>query len=194
MGDFAYAYEDDIREENINGEVVLMSPSPNIHHNMIIGNLYRILANYLRGKRCRLFFDGVDVHFDEKNTFIPDLMIVCDKDIIKPDGIYGAPDFVAEVLSPSSMRRDKIEKKAIYEKYGVKEYWLVDPLAKSIEVYYLVGGHFELNNIYIVFPDYEWQRLSEEKKAAQELRFKLSLYDDLTIDVREVFENVGKYL
>ncbi|WP_411830076.1 Uma2 family endonuclease [Metasolibacillus meyeri] len=58
-------------------------------------------------------------------------MIICNQDIIKRDGIYGAPDLVVEVLSPSTARRDKGEKKALYEKHGVKEYWIISPDEKS---------------------------------------------------------------
>lgn len=184
------ALKDDDRYEIIDGKVVMMSPRPAINHLRVIGNIYRMFSNYLRGKRCEAFADGADVHLDEKNTFIPDVMIVCNKDIIKGDGIYGAPDLVVEVLSPSSASRDKKRKKELYGKFGVKEYWIVSPGDKSVEVYLLQGDEFILDNVYTVFPEWQWRKMSEDEKAAAVLSFRVSLYDDLLIDVREIFENV----
>ena len=184
------AYREEIMAETICGQEVMMSPRPSVSHNRVVGNAFRIFSNFLRGKRCSTFTDGVDVHFDEENIFVPDVMIVCDKDKIHYDGIYGAPDLVVEVLSPSSVTRDRGAKKNVYEKYGVKEYWIVDPISKTIEVYDLRDGRLELDHAYIVFPEQEWARMTDEEKAAAKLSVKVSLYDDLIVDVREVFEDV----
>ena len=184
------AYKDEPRAEIIHGKTVLMSPSPTIGHNTAISNIHRIFSNFLRGKRCRVFVDGADVHLDEKNTFVPDLMIVCDRNKIKHDGIYGAPDLVVEVLSPSTATRDKGTKKAVYERAGVLEYWIVDPLAKSIDVYHLRENRLELDYSYVEFPDWEWARMTEKERAEARLSVKISLYDDLVVDVREVFEDM----
>lgn len=86
-------FKEEPRYEIINGKTVMMSPSSAVNHNTIITNITRIFGNYLDGKRCRNFSDGVDVHLDDKNTVIPDAMIICNRDIIKNDGIYGAPEF-----------------------------------------------------------------------------------------------------
>lgn len=178
------------RYEKIDGVPVLMAPSTSVAHNTVGTNLVRILGNYLMGKRCRLFMDGVDVHFDEENTLVPDLTIVCDRSKIKADGIHGAPDLVVEVLSPSTAKRDRTKKKEIYERFGVKEYWLIHPREKSIEVYLLRDGRLELDNVYTVFPDWQWEQLTEEEKAEAQLSLKVSLYDDLTIDIRDIFDEV----
>ena len=188
--DTALAYKDELLSELIQGKTVMMSPRPAVSHNAVISNINRIFSNFLRGKRCRVFTDGVDVHLDEENTFVPDVMIVCDKDKIHYDGIYGAPDLVVEVLSPSSVTRDRGIKKNVYEKSGVKEYWIADPLSKTIEVYLLREGRLELDYAYIVFPEPEWARMTEEERADARLSVKVSLYDDLIVDVREVFEDV----
>ena len=129
------AYKDEPRTETIHGKTVMMSPSPTIGHNTISGNIYGIFWRFLKGKRCRVFMDGADVHLDDENTFIPDVMIVCDRDKIRHDGIYGAPDLVVEVLSPSTATRDKGTKKDVYERAGVKEYWIVDPDKRKVIVY-----------------------------------------------------------
>ena len=77
------AYRDEIPYEIIHGKTVMMSPRPAINHNRVAGNIYHLFRLYLKGKRCQAFMDGVDVHFDEENTFVPDAFIVCNKDIIK---------------------------------------------------------------------------------------------------------------
>ncbi|MBR1761706.1 MAG: Uma2 family endonuclease [Schwartzia sp.] len=184
------AYKDEPRAEIIRGKTVMMSPSPTIGHNTVAGNVYRIFANFLRGKRCRVFTDNVDVHLDEENTFVPDVTIVCDRSKLRADGIYGAPDLVVEVLSPSTATRDKGTKKAVYERAGVLEYWIVDPLAKSIDVYHLRENRLELDYSYVEFPDWEWARMTEKERAEARLSVKISLYDDLVVDVREVFEDM----
>ena len=186
----ALSYREELVSETIHGQTVMMSPRPSVSHNRVAGNIFRIFSIFLRGKRCSAFTDGVDVHLDENNVFVPDVMIVCDKDKIRYDGIYGAPDLVVEVLSPSSVTRDRGVKKNVYEKAGVREYWIADPISKTIEVYSLQNGRLELDHAYIVFPEQEWARMTDEEKAAARLSVKVSLYDDLIVDVREVFEDV----
>lgn len=184
------AYRDKDRFEVIDGKNIMMSPRPAINHLRVIGNIYRVFSIYLRGKRCEAFADGADVHLDEKNIVIPDAMIVCNKDIIKDDGIYGAPDLVVEVLSPSTATRDRKEKKALYEKVSVKEYWLVDAVGKSIEVHLLQNGKFELDRVCTIFPEWQWEKMTDDEKAQAVLTVRVSLYDDFEINIREVFENV----
>ena len=76
----------------------------------------------------------------------------------------------------------------VYEKYGVKEYWIVDPKAESIDAYLLKDGKFELDETYHNISDEEWEELSEEERAQERLSLKLSLYDELEIKVKDVFE------
>ena len=178
------------RHEMIDGVPFLMSPCASVAHNIVGTNLVSMFCNYLKGKHCRLFMDGVDVHFDEKNTLVPDMLIVCDRKKIRPDGIYGAPDLVVEILSPSTARRDRMQKKAVYERFGVKEYWLVNTKDKAIEVYLLKDGKLELDNVYTVYEEWQWNQLTDEEKAAAQLSVKVSLYDDLTIDIRDIFDEV----
>ena len=71
------AYQEEYKEEILNGEIVLMSPSPTVNHNRIIGNIYRIFSNFLCGKQCEAFADGVDLYLSEKDRVIPDMMVVC---------------------------------------------------------------------------------------------------------------------
>ena len=113
--------------------------------------------------------------------------MVCDPDKIKPDGIYDAPDLVVEVLSPSTMLNDKTHKKDIYARCGVREYWLVDPISKAIEVYRKNGSDFTLHSVYVVHPDWELKKMSEKEWAAVETHFKCSLFDDLDISLARIF-------
>lgn len=184
------AYQEDMRTELINGEIVSMSPSATTKHNFIINNLMLIFGNYLLGKNCTPFSDGVDVYLTEKNIFIPDMMIVCNPDKISDDGIHGAPDLVVEVLSPSTTKNDRFRKKDVYEACGVREYWLVDPSNKTLEQYILTDSKFTIKEIYAVHPDYYLNKLTDEEKTAIPTEFKCSLYDDLTIKVADVFYRV----
>lgn len=95
-----------------------------------------------------------------------------------------------EVLSPSTAANDRGIKKDTYEKVGVREYWIVDPVSKAIEVYHLQNGRLTLDRICMVFPPEEWERMTEEQRAAARLTVKVSLYDDLLVDAREVFEDL----
>ena len=192
MSDLAYDdFEANKRYEVMDGQAVMFA-RPATPHNCITVNLARIFSNYLRGKRCKLFIEP-DVFLDEKNNLVPDLAIVCRREIIEYDGIHGAPDLVVEVLSPRTARYDRFIKKDIYEKAGVKEYWLVNPREKSIEVHHLRGGKFVGDNIYHIYSTDEWNLLTPEEQAEETLKLKVSLYDDLIVDVEEVFADMMEW-
>ena len=180
------AYQEPWREELIGGKVVAMAPA-SINHVFVAGNIYSIFGNYLRGKNCVPIMDGAKVFLTEEDNFVPDMMVVCDRSKIKSDGVHGAPDLVVEVLSHSTMRNDKTHKKEVYAKCGVREYWLVNPIDKSVEVYRANGAGFILHNIYALYPDWELARMSEEERSALETHFKCSLFDDLDISLEDVF-------
>jgi Uma2 family endonuclease len=176
--------------EMLDGKIYFMA-RPSANHNSIVGNISRIFGNYLRGKKCRMFLDGMDVKFNKKDTTVPDVMIVSNKDIIKKNGIHGAPDLIVEVLSPSTAEHDIGYKKDLYEKYGVKEYWIVSQAERSIQVYLLKDGGYELDRLYQIYDEeYVLEVMDEEERNAIIKEFKTSLYDDLIISVEEVFENV----
>ena len=189
MNDLAYAKaSDDETYEIINGQVYMMS-RPSTRHMKIEGNILYALKTYLKGKSCQPF-NETNVFFAEDNIFVPDVMIVCDPEIIEDDGVHGTPDLIVEILSPSTARNDKISKKIIYEKYGVKEYWIIDQFSKSVEVYLLKDGKLELDDVYSTYQDFEWKRLTEEEKAAIKKAIKVSIYDDFYVTLEDIFENV----
>jgi len=184
------AYEEEYEDEKveiIDGVEYAMAPA-RIEHITAAFNLGRIIGNFLHKKRCRVFLEPA-VHFGE-DMLVPDLVVVCDPSKINLSYIDGAPDFVVEVLSRSTEKRDKTTKFQIYEKYGVKEYWIVDTWGKSITVYKLNNDKFVLTKIYWLPREEELKYMTEKEKDSLQLKLKLSLYDDLEFDISEVFEDI----
>lgn len=134
-----YALPDDQRVELIDGYFYEMS-SPTFGHQSIGGEIYRQIANYImeHGGSCRPFIAPVDVQLDcdNKTMVQPDVGIVCDTSKIKRFGIYGAPDFVVEVISPSTKKKDYALKLSKYMEAGVREYWILDFALEKILVYF----------------------------------------------------------
>ncbi|MCI8552207.1 MAG: Uma2 family endonuclease [Lawsonibacter sp.] len=184
------AYQDELRGELINGEVVAMSSSPTFNHNRVASRIYRAFENYLEGKRCTAIADGTDLYLTQEDRLIPDMMVVCDRDKIRRDGVHGAPDLVVEVLSPSTARNDRMHKKAVYEASGVREYWLVDPENRTMEQHFLRDGRLELNTVYTSYPESELERMTEKERAEVETHFKCSLYDDFAIALDDIFSGL----
>lgn len=146
------------RCEVLDGVIISMDPSVSPKHQEVSMKLSIEFGSYLRGKRSKVFAGDIDVYLFEttkgwdsekvKNWVIPDMVIVCDPDKIKKHGIVGAPDFALEILSPSSAKIDRMDKRWAYSKAGVKEYWIVDPANQLVEVYLLKEGVLELENVY----------------------------------------------
>ena len=191
MSNLAYEYDVVKHEELIDGKIVMMSLRPAINHERIQRNVLRIFDNYLHGKRCEAFCE-VEVWLDEKNHFIPDAMIVCNPDIIGSHHIDGAPDLVVEVISPSTFDRDMTVKMEAYARAGVKEYWVVEPEAKRVAVYLLKGDTYALSASYYPYTEEDYKHMDEDDVviARQRIQLKVSLYDDLIIDVADIFERV----
>ena len=192
----ALAYEPVVDEnddyEIINGKVYKM-PRLSLRHNQIVGNLYIKFKDYLRGKKGTAF-GRVDVFLSEKDDHvIPDVGIACNPEIITEKRIEGTPDLVVEILSRSTGLKERTVKLFTYAKYGVKEYWLVDPVRKSVEVYLRHDGVLLLDNIYYFYTEKEWADMDDKERAEAESQrmIKVSLYDDFIIDVADVFEDVN---
>ena len=178
------------RTEIHDGKIYCMAGT-SMEHNEITVNTLNIFKNFLKRKKCRVYGENANVIFKKNfRRFMPDIKIVCDPKKIKKDGIYGAPDLIVEILSPGTEVIDLGYKKDVYEENGVKEYWIISPEAKSITVYLLKDGKYKLDDIYRDLTEEEYKNIEEEYKENIKFEFKTSLYDDLTINVREVFENV----
>lgn len=136
-------WDENQRIEIIDGEAFLMAAPSSIHQEISM-EISRQLANYLEGKQCRIYPAPFDVRLFEKegdapgdvDTVVePDISVVCDKGKIDMYGCKGAPDLIIEILSPSSLRTDRLVKFRLYQRAGVQEYWIVDPENKSAQVF-----------------------------------------------------------
>ena len=149
-------WPDETRYELIDGEAFLMSPAPLVEHQEIAGEVFRQLANQLDGKPCRPYIAPVDVRLpraDEADAAIdtvvqPDVLVVCDPGKVDRRGVRGAPDWLLEVLSPSTAAHDQIAKRRTSERAGVREYWLVHPGDRTLTVYVLDNGQYGRPDIY----------------------------------------------
>ncbi len=149
---FTYAdyrqWPDDERWELIDGVAYAMAPAPTISHQILTGQLFRQIDQALDGTPCRALIAPVDVllpaanEADEQVTTVvqPDILVVCDPAKVTENHIRGAPDWIIEVLSPATARHDHLTKRALYERAGVREYWLVHPVDRVITLYTLKDG------------------------------------------------------
>lgn len=142
------AWDDGKRWELIDGVAFEMQSAPSTLHQEVLIELAYQLKVFLKGKPCRLFPAPFDVRLnadDGDDTVVqPDLAVICDDSKIDEKGCKGAPDFIIEIISPSSARHDRWTKYNLYRNTGVKEYWIVDPTAKTVTVNILGGdGYIE---------------------------------------------------
>lgn len=166
------------RWELIDGYPMMMS-SPTPRHSDVSGEIYRQITTYLLGKKCKAYHGNIDVRLfekegdypeDVKTVVIPDIAIVCDLSKLDEHGYKGAPDMVVEVLSPSTKRHDLFTKFHLYQRAGVREYWIVDPESKIVQVFLLEDGRYTLK-------DY-----GEDKD-----KIKINVLEDCIIDLSLVF-------
>lgn len=150
------AWDEKEQAEIINGEIFMMAPPSRVHQE-ISGELFRQLANFLEGKRCKVYPAPFAVRLFEKDgdrpedvdTMVePDVSVVCDKSKLDKHGCKGAPDLVVEILSPSTQRHDRLVKLGLYQRAGVREYWIVNPEDKTVQVMLLNSGDLQLHEIY----------------------------------------------
>jgi len=129
------AWPEDLRSEIINGIIFDMTPAPSRQHQAISRNMFLQLHNFFRDRSCEVYYAPFDVRLprgNEKDSDIdtvvqPDISVICDKKKLDDAGCRGAPDFIIEIQSPSTAAKDLREKLDLYEKHGVKEYWVVSP-------------------------------------------------------------------
>src|SRR5881396_2692872 len=142
-----YQLNDDQRYEIIDGHL-LMAPAADTWHQDWSRELSLLLVTHVkRHKLGKVFIAPVDVVLDAENTVQPDIVFVAaaNAGIIQRRAIFGVPDLLVELVSPSSVRRDRYDKKALYARFGVKEYWIGDPANKALEFLTLRQGNYELH-------------------------------------------------
>ncbi len=168
------------RWELINGEAYDMSPAPTRRHQSISMYFSGVFSSYLKGKDCNVFAVPFDVRFpggfkadEDVDTVVqPDISVFCDEKKLDDRGGNGAPDLVVEILSPSTAAKDLKEKFLLYERAGVKEYWVADPANKTLTAFILGDdGTYARGVVY----------------AGKDV-LKTTLFEDLEIKMEEVFE------
>ncbi len=141
-----YRLDDDRRYELYNGELIPINPpSPGASHQREARKLLVFLNEFVEGRKLgEVFAAPFDVILDSKNTAQPDLIFIAKASagIVQERGVFGAPDLVVEILSPGSIRRDRYEKQALYARFGVKEYWILDRANQSLEVLSLADDRY----------------------------------------------------
>ena len=172
-------WDENERTEIIGGEAVMMPPPPTSTHQKISGELFYQLYNYLKGKKCEVYAAPFAVRLFEKDgdspedvdTMVePDISVVCDPGKIDKHGCKGAPDMVVEILSPSTQRHDRFTKFSLYQRAGVREYWIVDPDSGVAQSFVLEDGRYSV----------------KEFGAAGD-KMKVNVLEDCVIDLLEVF-------
>ena len=176
-GDYR-TWPDDERWELIDGVAYDMSPAPGSRHQMVSSELVAQLVTHLRNSSCRVLAAPFDVRLphgnqqdDDIDTVVqPDIVVVCDRNKLDDKGCKGAPDLVIEILSPSTASKDLHEKFSLYERVGVKEYWIVHPLDRTVIVFRRDGESFGCPAMY-----------------AAEDRIEVRLLRELVVDLKLVF-------
>jgi Uma2 family endonuclease len=143
-GDYV-TWPEEERWELIDGVAYNMSAAPSTRHQVILGSLHALARQALAGTRCRPYLAPFDVRLPEaneeddriKSVVQPDLTVVCDSTKIDKRGCRGAPDLAAEILSPTTAYKDQTRKLDLYERRGVREYWVLNPEAETVMVYLL---------------------------------------------------------
>ena len=186
----AYDIRDDY--EIIEG-VKFMAPSPGWGHSTVTSNLIATIGAYVKINKLGICFgDHMDVHFPDGNVFQPDFIFISaaneklylDK---RNFTFHGVPDMVAEIFSRSTMKRDVGIKKDVYERNGVREYWIIDPWRENIDVYLLRDGKYQLDDVYQNYSDEELSELTEEERPEVKPEVPVAVLDGFTVKIRNVF-------
>ena len=151
------AWDEDERIEIINGDAFMLAMPSRIHKEICF-EIGRQLGNYLEGKRCkvypapfgvRLFEQDGDSPENVDTVVEPDISVVRDRSKLDKHGCKGAPDLIVEVLSPSTQRHDQLVKLNLYQRAGVREYWIVDPENRTVRVMVQAGdGTLQIHEVY----------------------------------------------
>jgi len=151
-GEKVWTYEEyanlgeDTRFEILDGKA-LMAPAPELLLQRWAGKIYLAVQRHVETHKLgEVFFSPVDVVLDARNVVRPDLVFVSTErsNLLEHRGIMGAPDLVVEIISAGSLRRDRYEKRELYARFGVQEFWLADVANRAIEVLSLSQGQYQL--------------------------------------------------
>ncbi|MBR0288823.1 MAG: Uma2 family endonuclease [Selenomonadaceae bacterium] len=186
----AYDTRDDY--ELIEGEKIMLE-SPVFGHANVTSNLVAIIGSYVSIKKLGVVIAGnFDVNFPDGNLFRPDFIFVSAENAKKlfankNSTLHGVPDMVAEIFSRSTMKRDVGIKKDVYERNGVREYWIIDPWRENIDVYLLRDGKYELGGQYENWSDDELLQISEEERSKIEMEIPVAVLDGFKVKIKNIF-------
>lgn len=187
------SWPDDERWELIEGIAYNMSPAPSWKHQELSMELSFRLKNHIRTGKCKVFAAPFDVllptspveNDGEIDTVVqPDISVICDPGKKTEKGCLGAPDLIMEILSPSTSKKDLNEKFHLYEKHGVREYWIVDPGNRYIQVFHLKqddGKESEFDEGTLV-PPADWREKNEIAES--------QVLKGFQINVKELFDSL----
>lgn len=174
------------KDEKVNGMIYDMSPSPGYQHGIINNNINTIIKAGLKNSLCLIFMENLDFKYHPEindDYLCPDIMVICDRKHLKGGAYSGVPKFIVETLSHSTAKRDRTEKKDIYEEVGVEEYWIVSPLG-SVEIYYLEDGKYILEQSYMLQEDKDDDEYNAETEIA------LRAFPHIKMTLGEIFEGI----
>ena len=177
---FKWQFEE--RVELIKGKIFKMSPAPNFDHQVLAGEIYGTIRDFLRKQPCKVFIAPFDVRLPRKSieddaiytVLQPDVCVVCDPSKFEKKGCIGAPDIVVEILSPGNNEKEMKNKFDIYEESGVKEYWIVSPQDKTFLVNILTNGHY----------------VTSRPMVSGDV-VTTAVLPGFTMDLKELFENIN---
>lgn len=182
-----YTYKDYLNWSEVDGWEIIdgvpysMSPAPSRKHQKISGELFATIHNYLKGKTCEVYSAPFDVRLtinneedkDVINVVQPDISVICDLLKLDDRGCKGSPDLIIEIVSPATLKRDLKDKFYLYEKVGVKEYWIVYPDEKTIVAY-------RLN---------ENSKYGRPEVYSEEDKIKVGIFELLEINLNDIFND-----
>lgn len=180
-----YTYDDYLKFANdeiaeiIDGEIFAMSPAPSRIHQELIMEISAEIRNYIKSNngQCKVYPAPFDVVLidnnesikDSKNIVQPDISVICDKNKLNDNGCVGSPDMIVEIVSKFNPGNDYVKKLYLYEKYKVKEYWIVNPMKKNILLYNLTENGYDEPDVY-TFKD----------------KIKVNIFNNLEIDFNDI--------
>lgn len=176
-----YGWKFSEKLELIKGKIFKMIPAPSLTHQKVSRNLSGIFYNHFLKHKCDFFSAPFDVRFpkkcatDEKifNVVQPDICVICDDSKLDERGCIGAPDLIVEILSPGNSKKELRDKYELYRENGVKEYWIIHPSEQTVLIYKLVNNEYVPSRLY-----------SGEETIGS------SLFEDLAVDLNEVFADI----
>lgn len=165
--------------EVIKGKIFRISPAPSSFHQNISGNLFFAIKKSFGDKKCKVFSAPFDVilpvkgkDFMESDRVVqPDITVICNPEIIKEKGCFGVPDWIIEILSPQTTKKDLQNKFDLYEESGVKEYWIIEPKNFTVEVFIIDG-----------------ERYKRLRTFVQDDLVPSNTIVELVVDLKEIFE------